>query len=183
MVRARLVAAQSGDRRDDQDAAVPSRDHRALADQLREQEHAGEVQVQQLLPRLERVLRHRRSPGRAGVVDEDVAVAQLAERSVDEGDHRLGLAQIRGNRVRAHALLGEMGDRFVQFGLFSRGEHDLGAHLAERLGDLQPQPARAAGDDRLAPGQAHRFAYRHRTLSFRRSRTVRRHPFRRRCTS
>ena len=44
-------------------------------------------------------------------------------------------------------------DRLIQLVLLPRGDGDLRAHLAERLRNLQAEPARAAGDERHASGQ------------------------------
>jgi hypothetical protein len=41
----------------------------------------------------------------------------------------------------------------LQVGGLARAQHDLGAGLAQRLGHLQAQAARAAGDQGRLPGQ------------------------------
>ena len=56
------------------------------------------------------------------------------------------------------ALLREMLDRVIEFVLLARRERELRAHFAQRLGDLQAEAARAAGDDRGAPGQIEKLS-------------------------
>jgi len=51
--------------------------------------------------------------------------------------------------------------RFLQLSGFSRRDGELRAHLAERLGDLQSEPARAAGDERNFSGEIEEFFYAH----------------------
>ena len=48
-------------------------------------------------------------------------------------------------RLDAGAL--QMRERFVELALLARGDRHFRAHLAERFGDLQPEAARAAGDE------------------------------------
>ena len=47
----------------------------------------------------------------------------------------------------------ELAGGLLEVGRLARGEQDLGAGLAERLGDLQAEPAGAAGDQRGAAGE------------------------------
>ena len=87
---ARVLAHQAGDRGDVDDAAPLRRDHRALADELREHEHAGEVHVHELVPGFERMILGRRAPGGAGVVHQDVDLAESLQHC--SGDRRDGFA-------------------------------------------------------------------------------------------
>ena len=57
-----------------------ARDHAVLADRLAHQEDRAHVEVHHLVPGLERMILGRRAPGRAGVVDEDVDVAEARDR-------------------------------------------------------------------------------------------------------
>src|SRR5262249_50299727 len=76
-------------------------------------------------------------------VDLAVALEELADHRAD----RFRLRQVAGQRERLDALPREMLARLVELVGLSRGQRELRAHLAERLGDLQPQAARAAGDE------------------------------------
>jgi hypothetical protein len=51
----------------------------------------------------------------------------------------------------------QVGRGLLQVGGLARGQHDLGAGLAQRLGHLQAQAARAAGDQGRLAGQVEQF--------------------------
>src|SRR2546422_822360 len=155
------VAAQPRDRRDVDDSAIAVRDHRALSRRLGHEEGAGQVQVHELLPRLQGVILGRRAPGGARVVDEDIQPPVALEESRHHRLDRFGLRQIADERQRLDVLPSEMRSRLFQLLGFPRGDRELRAHLAERLGDLQPEAARAAGDQRDLSGEIEEFSYAH----------------------
>ena len=151
----RGLPRQAGDRGHVDDAAAPARDHAGLADRLRQQEEAAHVEVHHLVPGLERMVLGRRAPGGAGVVDEDVDVAERSR-----SPRRPGAATSAGwlavggdpvaRRCRAACRSAAASSRSAAL---RDAEHDARAGLAERLGDLQAQAARAAGDERGAARQ------------------------------
>ena len=159
------VAAQSGDRRHIEDPAIAAGNHRVAPDRLRQQEHPGQVQVDQLLPAVQRVRLGRRRPGGTGVVDQDVDVPQLCHRRSRELRHRVGLAHVGRQHLDLDARGGQVGAGLLQFIGLAGGDQDLGAELAQRLGDLQTQSARTACHDRLATAQIHHRLQRHDSLS------------------
>ena len=124
------------------------RDHAVLADRLAHQEDRADVQVHHLVPGLERMILGRRAPGRAGVVDQDVDLAEPADRVLRDAHDLARLAQVGGDPDCLDAVALELRRRFLEVAGLARREHDLGAGLAERLGDLQAEAARAAGDER-----------------------------------
>ena len=89
----------------------------------------------------------------AGVVDQDVDAAELA---VDVLDERVDLVPV-ADVARAGGSLCALGaqrgrDLLAGVGL-AADDHDLGAGLRERPRHGEPEAARAAGDDRHAPGE------------------------------
>ena len=72
------------------------------------------------------------------------------EDGVDDSGARVVLSEIDRNGGRSRATLRKMVDGGVELILLSRRQNDGGAELAERFGDLQAEPARAAGDERNA---------------------------------
>jgi len=51
--------------------------------------------------------------------------------------------------------------RLLELVRFPRRDRELRAHFAQRLGDLQPEAARAAGDERDLSGEVEEFPYAH----------------------
>ncbi|MNV92318.1 hypothetical protein D3C71_1868970 [compost metagenome] len=91
------------------------------------------------------------APGRAGVVDQDVDRTVGADDLIDQRRDRRQIADIAGECLRIDAERPQVRDGGVEFVLLARGDRDLGAEFAERLGHLQAEAARAAGDERDAP--------------------------------
>jgi hypothetical protein len=141
------VAVQAGDRGDVDDAARLLRDHVAVGDVLRQDEVAAHVEVHHLVPGLDRVALGRRAPAGARVVDEDVDRAHALQRLVGQAAGVFFLRAVGGDPARVDAGGLQLGRGLLQvFGL-ARAQHDPGAGLAERVGHLQAQAARAAGDE------------------------------------
>jgi hypothetical protein len=92
----------------------------------------------------------RRVPSAGGVVDRDIEPAPLFDRGGDHALHRSRVGDIRrhGHRTatRVRDLLGHPRERVRVSG----GEHDCGTGAGHRPGDLGPDPAACAGDDRPA---------------------------------
>ena len=99
----------------------------------------------------------RRAPACARVVDEDVDVAEALDRFSDQRLRAIGRAEIRGDRARFDAELLQMLDRLVEFVLLACRKNQLRALLAQRFGDLQPESARASGDECGAAGEVEEF--------------------------
>ena len=75
----KTLAAEARDGCDADHAAGFARNHAGLADGLREHEDATNIQVHHLVPRLDRVVLHRRAPAGTGVVDQKVNLTQLLQ--------------------------------------------------------------------------------------------------------
>ena len=85
----------------------------------------------------------------AGVVDQDVDVTEAFERLGAHLVHLRRVARIGRDPARVDALVLQVRGGFFEVARLARREHDLGAGFAERLGDLQAEAARAAGDQRV----------------------------------
>ncbi len=99
----------------------------------------------------------RRGPDAAGVVDEDVDVAQLFNRCHRQrvGCRRIG--QVGRDRIRLDTMCGQRRHGFVEIGLLARADDHPGALLAQCQRHLQAQAARAAGDQRRSALQAEKL--------------------------
>ena len=161
----RRVAAQAGDRGDVDDAAGLARDHAVLGDVLRQDEVAAHVEVHHLVPGLDRMVFGRRAPGGAGVVDQDVHVAHALQRLVGQAADVLFLGAVGGDPARVDAGGLQLGGGLLQVVGLARAQHDPRAGFAQRVGHLQAQAARAAGDqgglavevEQLRNGTGHAF--------------------------
>ena len=125
---------------------------------LRAQEHAFQVHVDRELPFLDGALLQglvlRRTEHVAGVVDEDVDLAELGEHRVD---HRLDL------RFESHVALdpecpaarrlGDIRGGFLRVGEFAAGDRHVGARLGQGQGHVVAEVSGPAGDNRHLPGQ------------------------------
>src|SRR5258706_6503421 len=158
---ARILAHQAGDRSHVDHAAPARGNHRFPAEVLREHEDARQVQVDELVPGVERMLFGGRAPGGAGVVDEDVDSAEFLQHLLGARRDRLALAQVADIGRRLDLLLLKMSHGLVELVFLARGDRDLGAHFAERFGHLQPEPARAAGDERGASAKLEQLSHVH----------------------
>ena len=65
-----------------------------------------------------------------------------------DADDLARLAQVGGDPERLDACGLQVRRGFLEVAGLARGQHDARAGLAERLGDLQAEAARAAGDER-----------------------------------
>ena len=138
------VAFLAGDRGDVDDAAVFLREHRRHH-RLAADEGAVEIDAQHLAPFVEVGFPHRLvDAGDAGIVDEDVDLAERLQRLVagllDRGE--VGDVDLEGRDRRADFLGGLFRKRQVMI-----PDRDLGAGSDEALGDGAPKPLRPAGDD------------------------------------
>ena len=88
----------------------------------------------------------RRTPGRTGVVDQDVDIAHALQRLIGQA-HDLGLfGAVSGNPARINTGGLQLGGCLFQIFRLARTEHDFGAGFAQRMRQLQAQAARAAGN-------------------------------------
>ena len=111
-------------------------------------ERRGQVNVEDGVPLLVAHLLDDRVPGVAGVVHDDVAVAEGIDRRLDDAVAEVGLGDVAvaGHRLAAHLL--DLGDGLLRRRLVDVVDHHLGAvaHQAQR--DLPADAATRAGDDR-----------------------------------
>ncbi|MCY1282394.1 hypothetical protein D9M70_312320 [compost metagenome] len=108
-------------------------------------EHRRDVQLHALLPARHRIAFQRRAPGGAGVVDQDVQLADLSRQLRRQGLHPGFAGQVGGDPV-AFAQGAQLGGG-LRAGLGIAGaDIDPGAGLDETLGDHLADAAGAAGD-------------------------------------
>src|ERR1700731_447779 len=144
------IAFLAGNRGDVDDAAVFLLDHRGH-DRLAADEGAVEIDAQHLAPFLEVGLPHRLvDAGDAGIVDEDVDLAERLQRRIprllDRGEVRYVDLE-RGDAI-ADLLRGLLGQRQIMI-----PDRDPGAGTDKALVDRAPKALRAAGDDGAAAVQ------------------------------
>src|SRR6266851_8771477 len=141
------IAFLASDRGDVDDAAVVPF-HHVMHDRLAADEGSVEIDAQDLAPFLEVGFPYRLvDPGDAGVVDENVDLAEGLERGVarlfDRGEIRH--VDLERGDAGADFLCGLLGERLVMI-----PDRNLGAGGDKTLGDGAPKPLRAAGDDGAA---------------------------------
>ena len=147
------VAPQRGNRGHVDDGAPAARDHAGLGDGLREQEVATHVEIHHLVPGTRRVLLGRSAPARAGVVHEDVDVAQALQRLARQPVDVCLLGAIGGDPARINAGRLQFCGGLLQLRGLAACQHDARTRLAQRVRHLQAQPARAARDQRRLAGK------------------------------
>jgi hypothetical protein len=108
---------------------------------LAQDEVAADVQVHDLVPGIDRVVFGRRAPGSAGVVDEDVHMAEAFDGFIRQRADVRFLRAVGSDPVDVDAGGLEFGSRFLQVFSLARAQHDFGAGFAERLRQLQAQAA------------------------------------------
>ena len=130
--------------------------HRGIR-RLRQQECAGQVGIQHVVPLfLGIVLRHLADRG-AGIVHQDVEPAEFRLRRRDQR-HAVGLfvtsAAMKLAFARRCAQRCQRGRRLL---LIAAGDHDAGAARGDALRHAKPDAAVAAGDDRDLPLRSNSF--------------------------
>src|SRR2546427_411429 len=151
------VAHDPGHRRHVHDGAAAAGPHHLEEREARDEEHAGEIDVQEPLPVLDGHGGHRR------VAHDD---ARVVDEHVDPAEPRHGrLDHARGGRRRRHVALDgdrppaggqDAPDRLLQFGLSPTGDHHRRALPREELGRGAADPRPATRDQRPLPRQSHR---------------------------
>ncbi len=84
----------------------------------------------------------------AGVVDQDVHVAHTLQGLVSQAVDVGLLRSVGGDPAGVDAGGLQVGHGLFQVSRLARAEHDARTRLAQRMGHLQAQAARAAGDER-----------------------------------
>ena len=151
--RLRRRAGQSGDRRDVDDDAAAAAEHHGAAGGLRHQEAARDIGVEHAAPLFERHRHGRFGPADPGVVHEDVEPAESLDRGREGGLHLIGLRDVAGESQAVDVLRLELGLGRHEPLLASRGDRDGRSRFTQTLGDLQPQAARSARDERDLAGE------------------------------
>ena len=149
----RMRPRQPGDGCDVDNPTVAGGNHRQIRRGLRQCEDGRQVEVDDLVPGIERMLLSRRTPGGARIVDQDVEPAVSHQDLLDEQLRRVRILQIIGDcgYHNAHAL--EVRSGLVQLGLLAGGDYDFRTHLSECFGDLETEPTRATRNQGHATGQ------------------------------
>ena len=153
-----MVAHQPLDRGDIDHRALALLQERLARHRLGQQEKARDVQVDDLVPALQRIVLGRRAPNGASIVDQDVDAAEPLQDPLGQGRGGVRSAEIGGEALGLDALGGQLGDGGVQFSRLAGDQGQGRAVLAQGAGDLQAQAPRAAGHDRHAAGQVEEAA-------------------------
>ena len=157
----RIETRQALDRRDVDDLALPARHHAAPAHFLRDDKHGREIQIDDLVPRFQRVVYRRGTPGRAGVVDENVDRPECGDNAFDHRRNGSEVRHVADHRQRLDPQGLQVFCRFLQFLRLTRRDGHLGAQFAHRFRHLQAQTARPAGHQRGAARQVKEFFQAH----------------------
>ena len=155
------VAGQPGDGGNVDYLAGLARDHTALAHSLGQEEAGVDVQVHHFHPAFRRIVFRRGAPGGAGVVHQNVDVTELLHHLIDHLRNTFKVAQIGGDSDDFHTLTFQVFLCRIQLMLLARADGDFRAQLAQCLGHLKPQAARAAGDESHFAGQVQQLFYAH----------------------
>ena len=83
-----------------------------------------------------------------GIVDEDRQRPELGLGRGDSSGDAIGAGDVAGDRQAVPPGRGNLASGLVQPIDASRGKRDLGAGSGEELGQVPPDPARCAGDER-----------------------------------
>ena len=93
------------------------------------------------------------APGGTGVVDQNINGPHALHRFSGQAADVFFLAAVGRDPAGINACGLQLGGGLFQVSRFARTEHDLGPRLAQGMGHLQTQPARAAGDQSHLAGQ------------------------------
>src|SRR5487761_370708 len=96
---------------------------------------------------------HQRGDLDAGVVDQDVEAAQLADRPGDGALPAGVVGHVELDEARGRAGLAQARDGLLAVTLENVADHHRGTGPGERLGHARSQPARSAGYQCLASSQ------------------------------
>jgi hypothetical protein len=110
-----------------------------------------DVDVYHLVLGFVRIVLGGRAPSGAGVVHPDINCPKLCLHGIDHGVDLVELREIVGDCEHLNAFGLQVRFRFLQLDGLARGNRHLRAHLPQRLGHLQPEAARAAGDEATLP--------------------------------
>jgi uncharacterized membrane protein len=130
--------------RDDLSAAAPLH-HRIHG--LAAREHRSQVDVDDGVPELHRVLFRPPARVRSGVRDEDVDAAEAFGNRAHDRRDGFAVSEVGGERVGVRAQLAELGDRGVRFGAVAPDDRDGRARFPEPARDSQADPAVTARHD------------------------------------
>ena len=125
---------------------APARQH-ALAGRAAQAEHGGEVHVQHRGPVVVGEFDGGRAPDGAGVVDEDVDGAQLADRRLDQRLRGRGLAHVAREHDRAAPQLADVGGGVGRHVLVAVAG-DVGAGRGERARERRADSSARTRDER-----------------------------------
>ena len=111
-------------------------------------ERRGQVDVEDRVPLLVAHLLDDRVPGVAGIVHDDMAVAERVDRRLDDAIAEVGLGDVAvaGHRLAAH--LDDLGDGLLRRRIVDIVDHDAGAVAHQTQRDFLADAASRTGDDR-----------------------------------
>src|SRR5438309_1501337 len=96
-------------------------------------------------------------PSVARVIDEHIDPPEFLQHRIRKRRDRIPLADVADEGFCLHAGLFQVLDGLFEFFFLACGEGEPGAHLAQRLGHLKPEPARAARHERGLAFQAEKL--------------------------
>ena len=140
------ITGDSGDRADVDDAAVVAVDH-AASNGLRDEKTAAQVCIENQIPIFPSDFERGFANVAAGVVDEDVDVAEVF---FGGGDHLFDAVVIADVEFEREGFAAEGMDFFLEFGevgFIAAGEDQVGAGFGERASEVLAEAAAGTGDD------------------------------------
>ncbi len=108
---------------------------------LRKEKGAGQVDVDDFLPLVERQILRLSAPGDPGVVDENVDMAVHGHGPIDDRLHFAWLGNVAKHPVRAIPAPFELRQRRREPFFPARAEHQRGARLGEPFRHFEPETA------------------------------------------
>ena len=141
------VAVQPGNGGDVDDAPALVRNHAVFGEVLAQNEIAAHIEVHHLVPGRHRVVFGGRAPAGPGVVDQNIYPSHALQRFIGEAANVFFFAAVGGGPARVNACGLQLDGSLLQVFRFARVEHDAGTSLTQRMGHLQTQATRAAGDE------------------------------------
>jgi hypothetical protein len=123
------------------DTALASGDHGVLGSRLRQQKGCREIERDDLVPRLARVILGRGAPVRARIVHQNVEPSVARQHGFNRRRWRVWLSEVNRQSRSGDVTCSEKRDGCVELALLARRQHQCGAEFAERFGDLQAEPA------------------------------------------
>ena len=122
-------------------------------DRLGSQERSGQIHADDALPFIDRHLLHRYRKIRAGIVDEDVAMAVMRDDVLERGAHRGRIADIERPSLHGKPFRTQTLGELLRLALPDIAGDDSGTRLRKVAAQGRTQTLGPAGHERHAPGK------------------------------